>query len=67
MADLQSASPMPQGERLSSFKAARPEPLAHGLAQETQIDPDLAQIVDAWPALPEPIRRAILVLAESIQ
>jgi hypothetical protein len=41
--------------------------LAHGLAQETQIDPDLAQIVDAWPALPEPIRRAILVLAESIQ
>jgi hypothetical protein len=28
-------------------------------------DPDLARILDAWPTLPEPIRRAILALAET--
>jgi hypothetical protein len=28
-------------------------------------DPDLARIVAAWPALPEPIRRAILALIET--
>jgi hypothetical protein len=26
------------------------------------IDPDLVRIIDAWPALPEPIRRAMLAL-----
>jgi hypothetical protein len=25
-------------------------------------DPDLARILDAWPALAEPIRRAVLAL-----
>jgi hypothetical protein len=28
-------------------------------------DPDLARLLDAWPTLPEPIRRAILALVES--
>jgi hypothetical protein len=37
-------------------------PLALQLAQETPIDPDLAAILDAWPTLPEPIRRAMLAL-----
>ena len=27
-----------------------------------QTDPELARIVDAWPTLPEPIRRAIAAL-----
>jgi hypothetical protein len=44
-----------------------PEPLAHSLARESQIDPALARIIDAWPALPEAIRRAMLALAESGQ
>jgi hypothetical protein len=29
------------------------------------IDPGLARLHDAWPILPEPIRRAILALVES--
>ncbi len=42
-----------------------PEPLAQTLARETQIDPDLARVIDAWPELPEAIRRAMLALVES--
>ncbi len=30
-----------------------------------KIDPDLARVIDTWPALPEPIRRAILALIGS--
>jgi hypothetical protein len=30
-----------------------------------EIDPDLARILDAWPTLAEPIRRAVLALVES--
>jgi hypothetical protein len=32
-----------------------------------EADPDLARILDAWPTLPAPIRRAILALVESGQ
>jgi hypothetical protein len=39
--------------------------LAHTLARESPIDPALARIVAAWPTLPEPIRKAMLALAES--
>jgi hypothetical protein len=28
-------------------------------------DPDLARVVDAWPALPDAIRRAVLALIGS--
>jgi hypothetical protein len=35
------------------------------LARETQIHPDLARVVEAWPDLPEAIRRAVLVLVGS--
>jgi hypothetical protein len=37
---------------------------AHGFAQPPP-DPDLARVLDAWPTLPAPIRRAILALVES--
>jgi hypothetical protein len=30
-----------------------------------EIDRDLARILDAWPSLPEAIRRAILALVET--
>src|SRR5262245_55100539 len=30
-------------------------------------DPDLARVVEAWPALPDPIRRAMLALVASAQ
>jgi hypothetical protein len=39
--------------------------LAHTLAHETEIDPDLARVVSAWPDLPEAIRRAVLALIGS--
>jgi hypothetical protein len=39
--------------------------LAHSLAREAPIDPDLTRIAAAWPALPEPIRRAVLALVDS--
>jgi hypothetical protein len=35
------------------------------LARETEIDPDLARVVSAWPDLPEAIRRAVLALIGS--
>ena len=39
------------------------KPLAQTFARETQIDPDLARVVEAWPQLPEAIRRAVQALA----
>jgi hypothetical protein len=30
-----------------------------------ELAPDLAAVVDAWPTLPEPIRRAILALVRA--
>jgi hypothetical protein len=55
--------------------------LAHSLAREPEkrtvstpsdaldlaaaLDPGLARVVDAWPALPEPIRRAMLALVDA--
>jgi hypothetical protein len=39
--------------------------LTKTLPEPAALDPDLARVVDVWPALPEPIRRAILVLIES--
>ena len=29
-------------------------------------DPDLAAVVNAWPTLPDPIRRAVLALVEAV-
>jgi hypothetical protein len=31
-----------------------------------EIDPDLAQVLAAWPDLAEPIRRAVLALVEAV-
>jgi hypothetical protein len=31
----------------------------------TPIDADLARVMAAWPALPEPIRRAVLALIDA--
>jgi hypothetical protein len=35
------------------------------LARNSQNEPALARIVDAWPKLPEAIRKAMLALAQS--
>jgi hypothetical protein len=46
---------------LRQVPAARTRPLPN--AAET--DPDLARVVEAWPALPQAIRRAMLALVGS--
>jgi hypothetical protein len=40
---------------------------AHSSARDSQIDPALARIIDLWPELPEPIRRAVLALIEHLR
>ena len=42
-----------------------PRDLAYSWACNSEIDPDLARILSAWPMLPVPIRRAMLALVES--
>jgi hypothetical protein len=40
-------------------------PVAHHLATDScQTDPDLARIVEAWPALPDAIKAGILAMIE---
>jgi hypothetical protein len=39
--------------------------LAHSLAYETQIDPELAGLIDAWPSLPPTAKRMILAALEA--
>ena len=40
-------------------------PLAHPLACETPIDPDLARLIDAWQTLPDAMRAGILAMVGS--
>jgi hypothetical protein len=40
-------------------------PLAHALARESQNDPDLARLVDAWPTLSSTVKRMILAAFEA--
>ena len=34
---------------------------------QSAVDPDLARVVEAWPELPEVIRRAVLALVDSVR
>lgn len=49
--------------------AKRPQRLDRALTkpvgENDATSPDLARVIDLWPALPEAIRRAILALVES--
>ena len=40
---------------------------AVGAVAPRLLDADLSRLIEAWPTLPEPIRRAILTLADSCQ
>ena len=44
---------------------ARPFDLADCLALLRRESPDLARVVEAWPTLADPIRRAILAMVEA--
>jgi hypothetical protein len=62
-------SPARQGRKGKADKdvTATPEnALAHSLAREIEKCPDLARIIDAWPALPEAIRAVILMFPRSL-
>src|SRR3974377_2446664 len=65
MADLQSAGQKSQGHVSRRLRKPTQNPLAQTLARESQIDPALARIIDAWPALPEPIRKAMVALVQA--
>jgi hypothetical protein len=41
------------------------ETLAQTLACETQLDADLARLVDAWPTLPDALRAGIVAMARA--
>ena len=45
----------------SSARKAEPD----SEARKAELDPHLARIIEAWPALPEPFRRAMLALIDS--
>ena len=52
----------------SSDKAGSSGDNPSSLAQQLTLrDPDLARIVTVWPALSEPVRRAILALVETAE
>jgi hypothetical protein len=54
-----------KGKAGKDVTANGPETLAHSLARETQIDPDLARLIDAWPSLPPTAKRMILAALEA--
>jgi hypothetical protein len=56
---------LPQEEANTHVAAIPSFPLAHSLARETQIDPDLARLIDAWPNLPPTVKRMILASLEA--
>ena len=56
---------LPQEEADTHVAASIPFPLARSLARETQIDADLARLIDAWPSLPPTVKRMILAALEA--
>src|SRR4051812_1186094 len=57
------ATPPPESPTGQDLAPTATSPLQH--AYESASDPDLARVIGAWPALPAPIRRAILALVRS--
>jgi hypothetical protein len=62
---IEPAAPMSQGEGITQVTESLSLPLAHSLARETQISPDLARLIDAWPTLPEALRAGILAMIDA--
>jgi hypothetical protein len=65
MADLQSMSHSPQGNASQEVVKSLSFSLAHSLARETQIDPDLVRMIDAWPVLPAALKAGILAMIDA--
>ena len=59
------ASPSPEPSILQGFTPTPSKPLAQTLARDTTRDPALAQLVEAWPAIPEAIRAGIVAMVNA--
>ena len=62
---IEPAAQSPQAKADTSVTASPSFPLAHSLAHESRIDPDLARLIDAWPDLPHTAKRMILAALEA--
>jgi hypothetical protein len=67
MTDLQSAAASPQGITPPETSGDAGRLLTDPLTRPASPDPDLARVVDAWPALPAHIRAAVLALVGAIR
>jgi hypothetical protein len=47
------------------LRQAPPPPAAQGKRPASTPTPDLARVIDAWPALPDPIKAAVLALVNA--
>jgi len=52
---------LPQGGREQTTCGIRPQTLA----RDSQNDPDLGRVIDAWPALPKHVKAAVLTLVNA--
>jgi hypothetical protein len=57
----------PQSESVQQDATKAAPHLAHSLARETPIDPDLALLVERWDALPEALRAGIVAMFKTAQ
>jgi hypothetical protein len=64
MADLQSDAAATESVAGKALTDRIPLRLHTGCTDQAELPADLARLVDAWPKLPEHIRRAILTLAD---
>jgi hypothetical protein len=55
-----------ESRRLPSIPApVRPQTATQDATRVIAGDPDLAAVIDAWPALPEPIKAGIMAMVQS--
>jgi hypothetical protein len=67
MADLQSANDETQPASESQLATRDGLRLHTGCTDGLELSPELARLIDAWPSVPEHVRRAIMTLAEGCQ
>ena len=59
------ASPSPEAVIWQGFTKKTSKPLAQTLARGANLDPDLAQVLEAWPTLPEALRAGIVAMVKA--
>jgi hypothetical protein len=64
MADLPSATAATENMEMKTLRDNPSVWLHTGCTDRTELSADLIRLADAWPKLPEHIRRAILTMAD---